>query len=121
MIRLKELLGNLETNYEVLQILFEGSSGSLFERDIVIVKDTSGFVQLMISKKGLDISTSVIDSGGGFMKICVCVFRIDEKETCVFESHLDGGVQKAGSHQYLKNLIKVIVFIYIIKLLKKLL
>ena len=71
--------------------MFEELGSCLVELDIVTMKDTYDFVKLIISKRGLDLNKTLVrvDPGGGFMKIYISVFHIDEKN-----QYMDTGVQK---------------------------
>ena len=58
--------------------VYEDSNGHLIERDLVVVKNTSEFIQHIIEQKKLDPARSIVrislDGGSGCLKIIVNVF-----------------------------------------------
>lgn len=99
--RLDELQQNIDGFYDLVSSVYEDSNGHLIERDLVVVKNTSEFIQHIIEQRKLDPARSIVriflDGGGGFLKIIVNVFdpeAKDEIDVGKKSTFTDSGVQK---------------------------
>lgn len=98
--KLEHLQEELDCFYDVKAVDFEQSDGSITEKDLVVVRDASAFIQHIIRARSLDPANTVVrvsmDGGGGFLKIIVNVFEEGEAEiSTAAERYLDSGVQRA--------------------------
>ncbi|XP_065680699.1 uncharacterized protein LOC124817111 [Hydra vulgaris] len=82
--------------YQVEKVNFFDSTGGTSIKDLVFVQDTSSFILDLITQHCLDPQSAFVrismDAGGGFMKVIVNVFDVNENTTS--NLYLNSGVQR---------------------------
>ncbi|XP_065672397.1 uncharacterized protein LOC136090170 [Hydra vulgaris] len=82
--------------YQVEKVNFLDSTDGTTIKDLVFVQNTSSFILDLINQRSLDPQSAFVhismDGGGGFMKVIVNVFDINENTTS--NLYLNSGVQR---------------------------
>ncbi|XP_047138848.1 uncharacterized protein LOC124814833 [Hydra vulgaris] len=94
--KMSDLEESLSYFYQVEKVNFFDSTGGTSIKDLVFVQDTSSFILDLIIQRCLDPQSAFVrismDAGGGFMKVIVNVFDVNENTTS--NLYLNSGVQR---------------------------